>query len=74
MKEITPKAMRCNLGFCAAIFELTPEEARNEHGAIAIIGEHVIAASLGLEDRIGPREIVVVVPKGLLTPDAEEGE
>lgn len=83
MKDLTPKAMRCEWGGCPAIHEATPQEMRcaigaacpaifAENGAYLIIGKKVETIPPELAGRIGPDEMLVAVPRRLID-EREQG-
>ena len=58
-RELTPKANRCGIGACPAIFE-------TNQNSYAIIGKKISAKNLGVSKRIGKNEVLIEIPKNIL--------
>lgn len=79
MKDITPKAHRCEIGAsCPAILEVTPQDLccmaggcpaiYEQQDGFLIIGKSVASIPEEIKGRVGQDEIVVWVPRGLVRP------
>ena len=55
----TPRAMRCGIGACAAIYE-------GKENDYFIVGKQVDPKELGLAGKVGSGEVLIKVPKALI--------
>ncbi len=67
LKEVTPQEMYCIVGSCPAIYKTTIE-GRDVYLAI---GKQIAPSEAGLEEKIGPDEVLVEVPRELIDNKGE---
>lgn len=61
IKEITPKSYTCTfVGVCPAVYSIEGE------GKVAIVGKKADPKELGIADRVGKDEQVIIVDRGMI--------
>ncbi len=60
IKEITPKSYGCTLVTCPAVYSIEGE------GKLAIVGKKANPKDLGIADRVGKDEQVIIVDRGMI--------
>ncbi len=60
IKEITPKSYICTLVGCPAVYSIEGE------GKVAIVGKKADPKELGIADRVGKDEQVIIVDRGMI--------
>ncbi len=60
MNEITPKSYRCYLVACPAVYSIEGE------GKLAIVGKKADPKDLGIADRVGKDEQVIIVDREMI--------
>lgn len=60
LRDLTPKEFDCLLNLCLRIYETS-------RGTYVIIGKRVEPKDVGLEDKVGADELLIEIPRGLLS-------